>query len=59
MCGVESVKSEVKGEEELRVLQTHEFRVLKKPERDAGKKGSVESGGDCCEPLCGPLTCGP
>ena len=59
MCEVKSVKSEVKGEEELRGLQTHELRVLQEQERDAEKKGSAESGDGCCEPLCSPITCGP
>ena len=56
MC---EVKSEVEGEGELKVLQKHELRVLQKDEREAGKKGSAESSGDCCEPLCSPITCGP
>ncbi len=56
MC---EVKSEVEVEEEPRVFQKHEFRVLQKREREAGKKGSAESGGDCCEPFCSPITCGP
>lgn len=59
MCEVTSVESEVKGDEELRVLQTDELRVLQKQKREAGKKDSAESGGDCCEPFCSPITCGP
>ena len=59
MCEVTAVKSEVKGDEELTVIQKHEIRVLQKHEREAGNKGSAESGDDCCEPFCSPITCGP
>ncbi len=67
MSEVKSVKSEAKGEEEfrvlqkheLKVLQKHELKVLQKQEKEEGKKDSAESGGDCCEPLCNPITCGP
>lgn len=59
MSEVKSVKSEVKGEEEFRVLQKHEFKVPQKQQKEDGKKDSAESGGDCCEPLCNPITCGP
>ena len=52
MCEVQSdVKSEVKGHEELKVLQKQE---KKKTRTDA-----AESSGDCCEPVCSPITCGP
>ena len=56
MC---EVTSEVEVEGELRVIQNHELKVLQMQARDAGKKESAESGGDCCEPLCSPITCGP
>ena len=57
MC---QVKSEVEAEEELKVLQKHELRVLQKQQiMEEGKKGSAESGGDCCEPFCSPIICGP
>ena len=52
MCeGKSEARSEVKGEEELRVLQ--------KQEKEKGKKDSAKSGDGCCEPLCSPITCGP
>ncbi len=48
MCGA---KSEVKVEEDLKVLQ--------KQQKEEAKKASAKSGDDCCEPLCSPITCGP
>ena len=56
MC---EVKSEVEVKEEFKVLQRHELKVLEKREKKEGKKDSAESGDDCCEPFCSPITCGP
>lgn len=52
MCEVKSeVKSEVKADEELKVIQPQE--------REKARKDAAKSSGDCCEPLCNPITCGP
>ena len=52
MCEVKSeVKSEVKRDEEHKVLQ--------KQEEEKARKDAAKSSGDCCEPLCNPITCGP
>ena len=52
MCEVQSeVKFEVKGHEEL--------KVLRKQEKKKTRTDVAESSGDCCEPVCSPITCGP
>ncbi len=56
MC---EVKSEVKVEEKLKVLQSHERQLLQKQDKEEVKKDSANSGDGCCEPLCSPITCGP
>ena len=53
MC---EVKSEVRGEGELKVLQTQQIKVLQTQEKEQGKNDSAETSNVCCVPLC-PEAC--
>ena len=54
MC---EVKSEVRGEGELKVLQTQEIKVLQKHEQEHGNTDPAETSNVCCVPFC-PEACG-